>query len=150
MDNVTIKIAERKDLDAAAELVQSWTRHMDYNCGKEEILANLKRTYMAGVVVLAKDKDDKLIGLMSGLKTYHFWIHEWIAHDDWFFVAPECRGKGVAFLLDRAFGAWAKAMSCGSVIMSPNKFGSMDVEHAAARMKKYGYEPHGVLLRRTV
>ena len=146
---MNIHYAKKSDIPDLVPLIKAWAKMMEYDVDPIEIEIDLKRVHKDGVVIFATDGDN-IIGVMNGIKIWHFWVKKWIAHEHWFFVHPKHRGKGVAALLEQAFLMWAKLKECESIILSPNQFGTMDPEQAAVTFKKYGYHLHGVLMRKEI
>ena len=144
-----IEYAEQNDIPSLAKLAQKWASGMGYKVECDAIEKDLARIWQDGIIAFVQENDE-IIGMMNGVMTYHFWIDEWIAHEHWFFVRPDYQGKGIGKLLERAFEMWAKVRKCKSIILSPNRFGTMDPEKAAEGFKKYGYHLHGVLMRKEI
>lgn len=142
-----IGIAGESDVPALAFLAHSWAGEMDYQVSTDEIKADLLRVMRDGVVIVAREQDE-VIGMMTGVAHYHFWVHEKIAHEHWFFVRPDKRRGGLGDLFQEAFSAWGKANGCGSVIINPNRFGSVAPEKIAAHLATKGFELHGMEMRR--
>ena len=144
---IDILIATNNDIHELAILAQSWAAEMEYKVQLEEIEEDLKRMVSTGVVIFSRQCGE-IVGMMSGFITYHYWVHEKTAHEHWFFVRPDKRNLGIGDILLDAFMAWAKSMQCNSVIVSPNKFGSLRPEILAKYLFKKGYDFHGFQMRR--
>ena len=143
----SIAIAKESDVDRLIPLCAGWAKKMNYDVTESEIKEDILRMQRSGVVIFAHQKED-ILGIMTGIDLYHFWVKENIAHEHWFFVRPDIQGRGLGKALESAFCAWALTRKCKSVMMTPNYFGSMDPHQACHRMKKFGYEVHGYQLRR--
>jgi len=132
-----------------ADLVGNWATEMGYDCTKEDIKKDLADMAYRGVVLFVEE-DGEPVAVMSGLKVWHFWVKNWIAHEHWLFVHPDHRGKKLAKVLISAFSAWGTANKCSHVMLSPNKFGSMNIDSARDGFKKHGYEVHGYQMIRSL
>lgn len=144
-----LKEALEQDIDKITELCLSWAKDMNYTVSRKDIRDDLSNYISNGVVILAEDKE-VILGVMSGIKVWHFWVGKNIAHEHWFFVRQDERGKGVGRMMEIYFTAWAKARGCASVILSPNEFGTLNPEKAADRFSKYGYKIHGYLMKKEI
>lgn len=145
-----IGIAKEDDFDHLSSLVKDWAKGMGFDIIDDEITADLRRTEKNGVVIVAR-QDGEIVGMMTGIKAYHFWIKADIGHEHWFFVRPDKRRTGLGDLLVEAFCAWATVNKCESVIITPNRFGSVNPEKiASALARKKDFEYHGFEMRRRI
>ena len=73
-------------------------------------------------------------------------VYSWrqIAKQEMFYVAKEYRGSRAAFMLIKAFEAWAKALNCEQVYMSVEHNMLDDLtKKTSALMQKAGYKLRG-------
>jgi len=142
-----IERASADDIKGLVHISFLWAQEMGYDVGEKEILDDLARTQEKGVVLMAI-KANEVVGMMTGLVSYHFWTKEHTAHEHWLFVDPKHRESGVASMMLFYFVEWARAGKCQSVILSPNKFGSRTPEKSRQRLETMGFELHGYTLRK--
>lgn len=141
------KTARQGDEVKLAKMCLRWAVDMGYDLTLDEIANDILRTIIDGVVIYVED-DGKPAGMMSGVSCYHFWIKETWAHEHWFFIHPDYRNKRIAAKLVDFFCEWAKIKGYQSVIITPNKFGSLNPEILAKCLEKKGMTMHGYTLRK--
>lgn len=144
-----VTATEDTELQAIAELCSVWAKDMKYDVSNQDIFTDLDHMRKRGTVLYVKD-EEKILGVMSGLPVWHFWVKEFIAHEHWFFVHPEHRGKKISSVMETAFSAWAKSKGCSAVIMSPNRFGSNDPKVISGALMRRGYKVHGYTLMKRI
>jgi len=135
-------IAREEDFGVLAEYVLIWAREHGFKADRNLLIDSMK----SSDIVLFAEEGDKMVGAMAGHRHKLFWQEETFAVDDWFFVDPKY--KGVAYFLHLAFCSWAKLAGCKSVLICPNRFGTMDVDDVPERLKKYGFDMYGYQMRK--
>ena len=145
-----IIFADKDNLDELSPLLQSWAKEMKYDVSNESIKNDLTRFVDDGIIIVVKDDDESVIGIMVGIVCFHFWINEHIAHEHWFFVRSDKRQNGLGNLMLEVFTTWAKSKKCKSVIISPNSFGSNNPKTIANALIKKGYHTHGYEMKREI
>jgi len=144
-----VKKAEQEDIERLVPLAKKWAEELEYFVQEEDIKNDLSYFQKVGAVFFIEDEGE-IRGMMSAAMEYLFWVDQMVANENWFVVHPKYRGKGYGAALDAIYTAWAKSMGCKSVMITPNKFGTMDVEKSVERLKKLGYGLHGVKLRKEI
>ena len=143
MPSITLQmITNLKEIGIATQLVKGWCDEMEYEVTLEEIAHDIHSMWKQGVVILAFDGGD-IVGIMSGLPVWHFWVKKKIAHEHWFFVRPDYQKEGIGKLLLKKFSSWAAINNCQAVMIFPNAFGSANPEGIAEALKREGYKLHG-------
>jgi len=144
-----LSTAKEKDIPYLVKVVCEWLVTMDHIINEEAITDDLLWHLKNGVVIFAK-RNNELVGLMSGKVTYHFWVDQKIAHENWFFVRPTHQKTGVGKAMEALFSAWAKAMGSKRIIMTPNSFGSWHPVRAKEAFERYGYKVHGYQMMKDI
>lgn len=91
---------------------------------------------------LVAEKDGKIIGLIAGMVSEHWFSEDKIATDLTFFIVPEERKKGrAALMLVRAFEAWAESKGARHIV--PGTSTQLDADGTARFYEKLGYERTG-------
>lgn len=132
-----------------ASLAQQWFADSGFDVTVENAQEDLDAAIDDGVVISLREGNET-VGIMCGTKRYFFWTKEWAAQEYWFLVHPDRQRQGLAKRMGVAFLAWAKWSRCKSIMLSPTRFGTIDVEAAVPALEKYGFQPYGVLLRKEI
>jgi len=144
---ITFRTAKEEDVDSLATLCSFWFRDQSFLSTHAEISNEVLRMIKDGVMIIAEESGVP-IGLMSGMKVYHFWIDQYIAHEHGFYVLPKYRKLGISDKLEEGFCQWGSAMGCKSVILTPTCFGSNNPKFIADALEKRGYKVHGYQMRK--
>lgn len=142
-----INQATKEDVKRFAPLMQTWASEMGYDLTDKEILDYLLEKVESGVILFI-EHNGEILGLLSAVACEHFWLKEVAVHEDWFFVNPKHRNKKIGDALQQALCNWAKARKCKAVIITPNKFGSVNPKIVADSLERRGYSVHGYSMRK--
>tara|TARA_B100001094_G_scaffold332932_1_gene407395 strand:+ start:7224 stop:7691 length:468 start_codon:yes stop_codon:yes gene_type:complete len=104
-----------------------------------KVLDNLINHSESGVII-AQDKDGKVIGTTAGLKT-DLWLAPCssVGVELFWYVYPEHRKTRAGYLLFQALEAWAKDVGCDALTMVA--LDHLEADKIAKVYRRKGYEP---------
>lgn len=149
-DNFEVyQIKDSKALKPLSEFCFRWSFESKQACVIEEVKNNLDRIFEHGVILGAK-QGLNFVGVVTGF-CERSWFHGGtIAKENWFYISPEFRNKGVGDILRMAFEEWAKSNGCDKIMISPCESIGCDPDNFKDAFMSRGYDLKGYVLIKEV
>lgn len=119
MSKVSIRLATKEDISRIVEMIFEWTSQEWgwENFSHMNTADTVTNCIEKGFVFVACTKEDKIVGLVSGIFSSHPICDKKIAYETGFFVVKEHRNGRVAKLLLDAFEKRAKDFGADEMMM---------------------------------
>lgn len=111
-----------------------------------KVLTLLDALVRSGGVHIAEN-EGRLVGMVCGFVTEHFFGPVKIASDFALYVTPAHRGASVASRLVKAFETWARSMGADEITLGVST--EVHAERTAQLYERLGYARSGIVLRKS-
>ncbi len=118
-----------------------------YNDAKAASLFDMLVDNPNGIVLLAED-GDKIIGMMAGFASPHFFSFQLFASDFVLYIDPAHRGGTTAMRLIKNFEQWAIELGVAEIVLGVST--EVNAERTAEMYQRLGYEKSGITVIKRV
>jgi GNAT superfamily N-acetyltransferase len=144
-----LRQATLEDFEEVYPILLSWIRELGSDGDRDSIFKQYSLVLKNGPGLLLEV--DGKIAAMIGISIHSLeWLNKKYLAEQYLYVVPEYRGKGVFKELMSHVENFAKLMGCSEIILSPTFAGSMDPNIAKRGMEKLGYDFFGYVMRKGV
>ncbi|MAK37096.1 MAG: GNAT family N-acetyltransferase [Flavobacteriaceae bacterium] len=140
----TIRVGDRDDIPSMIKLGKQLHEEsprfmgMDYS---EDKLFDLGKVVAEQGGLFIAEHEGKIVGMLVGLVSEHFFGHDLMASDLTFYIDKEHRGGTLGVRLMRQFEAWAKCM--GARVISLGISTEIDAKRTGELYLRMGYRVTG-------